>query len=41
MRFESSAARDAYLPHPAHEEVKSLVLAALEPEGVTVVDYEE
>lgn len=41
--FESIAARDAYLPHPAHEVVKSKILAVLEGgvEGVTVMDWEE
>jgi len=39
MVFESTNARDAYLPHPEHERVKELLLACLEPEGVVVVDY--
>ncbi|MFT7485546.1 MAG: hypothetical protein ACI9F9_001396 [Candidatus Paceibacteria bacterium] len=30
MTFESPAARDAYLPHPVHEEVKQVVVPHLE-----------
>ena len=30
MTFESPAARDAYLPHPVHEEVKLVVVPHLE-----------
>jgi len=42
MTFESAAARDAYLPHPAHERAKAAVVAALAPgpDAVAVVDYE-
>ena len=42
MTFESPEARDAYLPHPEHERVKALVLAAIAPgetPGVCAVDY--
>jgi hypothetical protein len=30
MTFESPGARDAYLPHPVHEEVKQVVVPHLE-----------
>jgi hypothetical protein len=30
MTFESPEARDAYLPHPVHEEVKEVVVPCLE-----------
>lgn len=36
MTFESRELRDAYLPHPIHEEVKELVVPCLE--RVTVFD---
>lgn len=39
MLFESAAARDAYLPHPAHIAVKDAIIAALQPDGVVVVDF--
>jgi Stress responsive A/B Barrel Domain len=39
MIFDSAAARDAYLPHIEHERVKQLVIAAIEPDGVCVVDF--
>lgn len=29
MTFESAESRDAYLPHPLHEEVKEIVVPAL------------
>ena len=38
MTFKDAAARDAYLPHPAHEKVKQLVLPHVE--SVIVFDYE-
>src|SRR5215510_12903886 len=38
MTFKDAAARDAYLPHPAHEKVKQLVLPRVE--SVVVFDYE-
>lgn len=40
MSFADAAARDAYLPHPAHEAAKALVLAGLEPGGVCVMDHD-
>jgi hypothetical protein len=30
MTFESVAARDAYLPHPAHEQIKSEILTVID-----------
>lgn len=30
MTFESAAARDAYLPHPAHEKVKAEILTCID-----------
>ena len=43
MVFASAEARDAYLPHPAHERVKADVLAALDEAGplpaVVAFDY--
>ena len=30
MTFENAAARDAYLPHPEHENVKAALLASIE-----------
>ncbi|PJJ70856.1 stress responsive alpha/beta barrel protein [Diaminobutyricimonas aerilata] len=38
MMFESTAARDAYLPHPAHLEVASRIQAAAD--RVTVFDLD-
>lgn len=38
MTFDSPESRDAYLPHPIHEEVKDLVVPCLE--RVVVFDYE-
>jgi len=38
MTFESAAARDAYLPHPVHEEVKEVVVPRLE--RLVVFDFE-
>ena len=40
--FVSAAARDAYLPHPEHQKVGALVVAAVEGgvEGLAVVDWE-
>ena len=37
MTFESPQARDEYLPHPIHEEVKDLVVPRLE--RVVVFDF--
>ena len=37
MTFESPEAREAYLPHPIHEEVKVLVIPKLE--RVVVFDF--
>ena len=37
MTFESPAARDAYLPHPIHEQVKEIVVPCLE--RVIVFDF--
>lgn len=41
MTFTDAQARDAYLPHPLHEEVKTAVLAILEGgiDGVLAFDY--
>lgn len=43
MTFTDAAARDVYLPHPAHEAVKKKVLPELDGglDGVIVVDWEE
>jgi len=38
MTFKDARSRDAYLPHPAHEKVKQLVLPHVE--SVVVFDYE-
>jgi hypothetical protein len=38
MTFADAAARDAYLPHPAHERVKLKILALAE--AGAVVDFE-
>jgi hypothetical protein len=38
MLFESVAARDAYLPHPIHQEAVGLVVPHLE--AVIVCDHE-
>lgn len=42
MTFTDAAARDAYLPHPAHEAVKGLVLEVLDGglAGVLAFDFE-
>ena len=37
MTFESPAARDTYLPHPLHDEVKAIVVPCLE--RVVVFDF--
>jgi len=37
MTFDSPASRDAYLPHPIHEEVKVVVVPCLE--RVIVFDF--
>jgi len=37
MTFDSPASREAYLPHPIHEEVKALVVPKLE--RVVVFDF--
>ena len=41
MTFADAAARDAYLPHPAHEDVKAQLLPLLEGglEGVVAFDF--
>lgn len=41
MTFESAAARDAYLPHPEHEVVKSKILGELDGglDGVVAFDW--
>lgn len=41
MTFKDEASRDAYLPHPDHEVVKSMVLKVLDggPDGVVAFDY--
>lgn len=40
--FENAAARDAYLPHPEHQQVGAMIVAAAVGgiDGVTVVDWE-
>lgn len=38
MTFENLEARDAYLPHPAHEAAKAIVVPKLE--SVIVLDHE-
>ena len=40
--FIDAAARDRYLPHPAHQKVGAMIVAAAEGgvAGVTVVDWE-
>lgn len=40
--FVDGAARDAYLPHPAHQKVGAMVVGAAVGgiEGITVVDWE-
>jgi len=38
MTFKDAAARDAYLPHPEHEQVKAKVLPHVE--SVMVFDFE-
>jgi len=38
MTFKDAAARDAYLPHPEHEQVKAKVLPHFE--SVVVFDFE-
>jgi len=38
MAFESNTARDAYLPHPAHQVVVQKLLPR--PESVIVCDHE-
>jgi hypothetical protein len=42
MTFPDAAARDAYLPHPEHEVVKTMVLEVLDGglAGVVAFDYE-
>lgn len=43
MTFADEAARDAYLPHPAHEAVKEKAVTAIEGgvDGVIVMDWLE
>jgi Stress responsive A/B Barrel Domain len=40
--FRDAAARDAYLPHPAHQKVGAMIVAACEGgiDGVLVLDWE-
>jgi hypothetical protein len=40
--FVDAAARDAYLPHPAHQKVGAMIVAACENgiDGVLVLDWE-
>jgi len=38
MTFDSPESRDAYLPHPIHEEVKELVVPCLE--RIVVFDFD-
>jgi hypothetical protein len=40
--FIDAAARDAYLPHPAHQKVGAMIVAACEGgvDGVLVLDWE-
>ncbi len=40
--FETAAARDAYLPHPAHQAVGSMIVGITEGgvAGITVLDWE-
>ena len=40
--FTNAAARDAYLPHPAHKKVGSMIVASSEGgvSGITVLDWE-
>ncbi|MDZ8056199.1 MAG: Dabb family protein [Aulosira sp. ZfuVER01] len=38
MTFESAAARDAYLPHPLHEEIKAEILPCID--GLIAFDIE-
>ena len=40
--FVDAAARDRYLPHPAHQKVGAMIVAATEGgvAGITVVDWE-
>lgn len=41
MDFESAAARDAYLPHPLHQQAAQGLRTIREPEnGVLVFDYD-
>ena len=40
--FTDAAARDAYLPHPAHQKVGGMIVASSESgvDGITVLDWE-
>ena len=40
--FENSAARDDYLPHPAHQAVGKMIVGITEGgvDGITVLDWE-
>jgi Stress responsive A/B Barrel Domain len=42
LDFRDKQARDAYLPHPAHQEFGAMMVASVEGgiDGVTVVDWE-
>jgi hypothetical protein len=41
--FVNAEARDAYLPHPAHQKVGAMIVGAAQGgiEGITVVDWED
>ncbi|MDE2445926.1 MAG: Dabb family protein, partial [Alphaproteobacteria bacterium] len=40
--FVDAAARDTYLPHPAHQKLGAMIVAAAQGgvDGITVVDWE-
>ena len=40
MDFADAAARDAYLPHPLHQQAAAGLRAIREPDGVLVFDYD-
>ena len=42
VEFVDAAARDAYLPYPAHQKVGGMIVASAEGgiDGITVVDWE-
>jgi hypothetical protein len=41
VEFKNAAARDAYLPHPKHQKVGAMIVAAAEGgvAGITVLDW--